>query len=425
MVNKILTKELLAKRRVEANAGILSGIYDGKIGSDGSALFADKEGAPILNSKGMRMESVVAPANAAWAGTAPYYDHWNKIEDQLKKLKAQVDRKTNIAQFPDDYYTLVDMMRLDVTRRRLESMDFTDQIAREVVNPAFSRSIRLDELRPYTGAFLEINGQGESVPLIQQKSGETGTVDMHIYGLGHERSLEDELYNTQIYSLEKVLTAVNRAHTGARNVATIGQLVQATIDGTWNSAQQVPASIDTSYELALFLTLRNAIRHLLSLLDPQTLLEIDYSRIALVVGSNVIAFDLNRILNGQLAMSGSSAGVGTQVINVEKLPIDEIWIYKGDVLYIGPERVVYPGVPTNKAYLVVTSASDNGNLVATKRGLTMEMGRGDVMTLAREKRAWYFVQGQYNNEFFGATGGCSAGTGFCVEIDLPVFDEQT
>lgn len=438
MVGKILTKELLIKERVENNAGYKTGLYHGK-STDPDALFDKENAIPIektvkvdvegkaVNQKEECESFVSAESNKKWVDSSEYHKFWNKLEDTLKKVRNQVERKVNIAQFPDDYYDLIDMMRIDVTRRRIEEVDFTNRISTEIVNPAFSRSVRLDEFLPFTGAFTEIQGRGESVPLIQQKTGETGTEIMHIYGLGHERTLEDELYNTNIYSLQKVLNAVTRAHTGARNQLALGPMIQHSIDETWVLSQRVAASVDASYELALYHTIHNALRKLYALLDPQTLLEINAPRVALIVGSNVITWDLNRVLNGDLALSRSGITNNTSITNVSPLPIDEIWKYRGDTLYIGPDRVVYPGVPDNTAYLVVIAdgQGSNANYTLTKRGLTQEVGRGDVLTLAREKRAWYFVQGRYNKEFYGETGGCAANTGFVVEISLPSFKENT
>jgi len=424
MLNRILTKELIAERRKKNRAGILSGLYNGRIGTDGSELFADKDGGVVKNTKGERMESlVVAKDTGPWINSEGYGNLWDRIETEWKKIRAKGPQ--NVSQFPDDYYTLRDMIRQDLTRRRIEEADFTDMIAQEITNLAFGRSVRLDEFIPFTGAFLEIAGRGESVPMIQQKTGATDTTLMHIYGLGHERSLEDELYNLDIFTLQKVNEAVTRAFTGVRNGLTIGQLVAYNIAGTWAANQRVAAVNTGNYELDLYNTIHRALRRLYGLLDPQTLQEISASRIALIVGNNVIAWDLNRVLNGQLSIAREgTAGAGSASIqSVAALPIDEIWQYKGDTLYLGPDKVVYPGVPDGHAYLVVTAASDNANFVLTKRGLTSEIGRGDVLTFAREKRAWYFVQSEYNKEFFGETGGCTAGSGFCVEITLPTYDE--
>jgi len=427
IVDKILTKEMLVKERVENNVGIMTGLYPGIVGKDGTDILGDKTGVPLMKSNGEALESVITAKNLKWVNTQEYFELWNKIENIRKKLSNQYQsgRVFNIAQFPDDYYTLVDMIRMDITRRRFEEMDYTDRVAQEITNPAFSRAIRLDEFLPFSGAFLERDGRGESVPLIQQKTGETGTTSMHLYALGHERSLEDELYNLDIYSLQKVNAAVARAHTGARNALSIGQYVAYTLAGTWTADQQVPPTVNASYDMALYLTLKNAMRHLFALNDPQTLLPINASRIALIVGNRNDADAVNAVINGQIAYSREGVGAEAVTRVMQPLAIDEIWIYRGDTIFCQGMQVEYPGVPEGYAYLIVTSASDNANYILVKRGLTMEMGRGSVLNLAREQRAWYFAQTKYSKEHFGHTGGCSEKTGFCVEIELPVYNEET
>lgn len=414
--NRVLTTEALIKERVQNKTAIVSGLYPGKIGDDGGLNLINDKSGPIRTNK-YELESAVVAKSGRWVNSAGYYDLWNKIEAQFKKCK-----KLNISQFPDEYYTLIDMIRLDLTRRRLDSMDLTSRVSQEVVNNNFGRSVKIDEFIPFAGAFLRRSGRGEGVPMIEQKTGVTGHVDMYLYSIGHERSLEDELYNLDIFTLQKVMAAVNRAFVAGRNFLTIGQYVAYSVAGTWAANQMIAANTNANYEMALYLTLHAAYRRLVSLIDPQTLQEIGIPRTALIVRNNAIVWDLNRILSGQL--NAASAGDGNIIVNRAPLPIDEIWQYKGDTLYAKGKKIDYPGVPENTAYLVVIGG-DNAFYTLVKRGLTMEMGRGDVLTLAREKRAWYFVQGGYSKEHFGETGGCAAGSGFCVTIGLPVYEEET
>lgn len=424
-LERTLTKEMMFKRRVDAGLALVGGLYPGKV-SDLASIFSPQNAAPIVGrNKKLHEFIVTAKDDKKWVNSKPYFELWNRIEDQRKKCSAIFKNRTNIAQFPDDYYDLIEMISIDLTRRRIEAADFTDMISMETVRADFSQSVNIKEFLPFSGAFMPRTGAGESAPLIQQKTGEKGSVDLTLYDIGHERSIEDELYNTDIYSLQKVQAAVDRAYTALRNHLCLGPLIAYSVANAWTLDQRVAADTNASYELAVYLTLRDALRKLMALHDPQTGQEIAYNRIALIVRDNVITWDLNRILKGQLAMAAKSVGTGNQVVNVEPLPIDEIWKYRGDTLYVGPKEVPYPGVPEGKAYLVVTAASDNGNHTLTKRGITMEMGQGDVMTLAREKRVWYAVHGVYNKEFYGHTGGCAAGTGYCVEIELPTFEENT
>jgi hypothetical protein len=424
----ILTQDELLKRRVQNEVGILSGSYYGK--AKGEEVFSRANDEAVTKPDGTPLESIVVAKSANWENTKEYADLWNKIEDSIKKVRAWRDRfksVMNINQFPGDYYDLIDRIRIDITRRRLSDMDFTSEIANEIVRPDFSRAIVLQEFLPFTGVFKKIKGSGDSVPLIQQKTGDDGTVTMDIYGIGHSRSLEDELYNTSIYSLQKVNAAVVRAYTALRNSLNgIGTLVDYSINALWPLSQQVAPSYfydangQLLYDLSVYHTLRNALRKLLELTDPQTGQEITPQRVVLLVRNNNIVADVQKIINGQLAPGLQNAST----IAIGALGIDEVWQYKGDTLNVGPQAFEYPGVPEGKAYLFVVG-SNAPNWVFTKRGLTQEVGRGDVLSLSREERAWYCVHAGYRDEWLGEAAGLDAGTGYCVEIELPVFDEET
>jgi hypothetical protein len=408
--NKVLIPETLIKRRVARGDGIPSAIFFGTKDSQ-------NEGKPdfVIRSDGKRLESLVIPAGERWVNSEGYNKLWGEIEDLLKKVKNQFESRSNLNQFPDDYYDLINRIRIDITRRRMEQPDLTGEMTNEVTNPNFSKVVDLTEFIPFAGAFEEIKGTGDNVPMLEQKTGAKGAVHILLYGLGHARTLEDELYNLDIFSLEKVNTAVARAHTALRNDLCIGTLVALSLAGGWNASQQVGPSGTGTVEEQVYTTLNNAIYALGALLDPQTGQEIDTSRMILVVGSNAAARVVNRVINGRV-LRGQN-----KIINLEPLEIDEIWNYKGDTITVGPKVHSYPGVPAQTAYLFVPGPAGAPIWTLNKRQLTMEMGRGDVLQLARERRAWYFGQGEYQDEFLGSSGalGLPDGYGFCVEISIP------
>jgi hypothetical protein len=412
-----MNKEKFVERRIKNGVGITSGMYYGTMESQ------KKTTDMVKNSKGEKLESMIIASSNKWVDTVPYVECWNKIENLLKKVKNQYERKVNINQFPDDYYDLIDAIRMDITRRRVQEMDFTSEMTKEITNPNFSQSIDLLEFIPFAGVFEEIKGTNDNVPMLEQKTGSRGSVPVTLYGLGHARTLEDELYNLNIYSLQKVNDAVARAHTGLRNNLCLGPLIALSAAAGWNASQQVAA--DTSgatYDVRLYLTMRNAIRTLFGLLDPQTRQEIDASSVVLLVRNQVIQWDLSRILQGQLQK------FGTPVENRESLPINQVWMYKGDIVDVGPKRTTYAGVPADTAYLFVPGPAGSPSWTLNKRQLTQEVGRGDVLQLARERRAWYFGQAQYREEFLGsssATLGLANGFGWVVEISLPTPDDDT
>ncbi len=411
-----LTPEKLIQRRVNNEEGIESAIFEGSIKNFDGKELPGEESIVRFTKKDEELRSFVVPSGTLWnRKNAQYNAFWNRIEDQIKTVRNQMDRKVNIAQFPDDYYTLIDMMRIDITRRRAQEMDYTGEMTNEITNVNYSRSVRLDEFRDFTGAFKIMHGTNDTVPMIEQKTGETGSVDMVLRALGHQRSLEDELYNLDIYSLEKVNRAVTRAHVGWRNDVCLGLLIALTAAGTWAAIQQQPA-INIAGQTAeenIYQTINNGIDRIANLNDPQTLQPIDIPRLVFACRPNDVR-RVNRAVNGVINLYKGQPSNYTALTE-----ITEIWPYRGDVFYRGPDRIVYDGIAENTAYLFVPGSAGSPFWTLVKRQLTQEIGRGDVLMLARDPRAWYSVQTQYYKEFLGQTGGCVAGTGFVIEITLP------
>jgi hypothetical protein len=413
--NKILTLDRLNERRVNSQESIRSGLYLGDCKSNVEAI-----GAEIAkSSNGQSMESIVTASKTKWVNSAEYFAHWNKIEDLRKKLAPAVKAKVNIENFPADYYTLIDLMRMDLTRRRLEYSDLTSILTQETTNVNFSKSVNLTEFMPYAGAFEQISLAGQNVPMIQQKTGLKGSVEMIGYGLGWERTLEDEIYNLDIFTMQKIMDAVARGHAGLRNdLGPLGTMIALTGAGGWHSSQQVAAQglAADPYDYRLWLTLDQAVEQLFGLLDPQTNQEIVAQRITLAVRNRGIARRINRVVNGQL----NNTTMRTE--NLAPLEIDDILIYNGDEFTVGPKKIKYNGVPHDTAYLFVPGPAGAPAYTLNKRQLTQEIGRGEVLQLAREQRAWYFVMTNFFEEFLGSSSvsfAGSSGFGFCVEIELP------
>jgi hypothetical protein len=420
---KILTQEKLYARRLANNFGIQTGLFYGK-GED-----QIDGNSPVLDKNGKPYQAKVYSSGGKWVGSENYAKHLSMMEEKLKIVQNQIDRRVNLNQFPTDYYDLINMMEIDLTRRRIEAMDYTTEITQEKVNTNYSRAISIKEILPFAGAFEPMKGSGDNMPMIEHKTGAKGTIEMVLYALGDARSFEDELYNLDIYSIEKVLAAVNRAHIGLRNHLCLGPMPLLSAQpapGGWHASQLVAADVTGgTYEERLYLTLRNALRRLLGLLDEQTGQEITASRVVLLVRNQVIQFDLDRILRGQLA------GFGATVTNRQPLAINEVWLYKGDRIVVGPRTHTYLGVQENHAYMFVPGPANAPYYTAIKRQLTMEVGRGDVLQLAHERRAWYFVQQHYNLEWFGSSHPdapspySDGGYGYVVAIELPTFEEET
>jgi len=126
-----------------------------------------------------------------------------------------------------------------------------------------------------------------------------------------------------------------------------------------------------------------------------------------------------RVINGQLNAFGK-----TPARNVEAIDsITNIIEYDrgiNDGFYVGKELMSFPGVVKGEAYLFVPREYF---WILTKRGLTMETSQGSALNLSQQESGWYYIGGQYDDEFFGSSqvGTTLAdGYGAVIKITLPV-----
>ena len=179
------------------------------------------------------------------------------------------------------------------------------------------------------------------------------------------------------------------------------------------------------YEMKRFLSLLLAAVLLLALAacggnvkDVQTKEKIAVPSITLLCNS-ADRWDIERTINGQLGSGNGTIGS----LNMQSLPIDTIIEYDHGITHgkkWGKKVLSFPGVQQGKAYLFVPGEAF---FVAVKRPLTMETGRGSVLQLSTEEKAWYAVQAEHYKDFLGSSypgTNVGAGFGYIVEVTLPV-----
>jgi len=302
---------------------------------------------------------------------------------------------------------------LDVTRKTIEAPDLTGMIAEEITDYNFPKLIYLRDILKFRGKMRPISGQNDAVSLIQQHEGNTNTLGLTIQAVGWKDNLENMLYN-RFFTMDKVVQAAVDADTDARNAAVIGVILAATFVASQKQAADSTASI--SLDGHTYTTLLNAVKLLRGLLDVQTLRRIAVPSISCLCNS-ADTWQIENVIRGQLNMNGGQA-MGS---NRPSLPISSIIEYDrgiNDGIVLGKETLSFPGVTAGKCYLFVPGVAK----VANKRPLTMETGRGSVLELSTEERAWYRVQGTYLTDLLGSslTGtGLGAGYGAIVEVTLP------
>jgi hypothetical protein len=359
-------------------------------------------------------ELIVPMTNTVWEGSEGHAKLWGEIKDLQAQAKKEM--ATNAAQAPSatTLESLLQKVIIDITRRRQESGDLTSLVATEITDFDFPEVITLRELYDYVGEMQEVSGSNDSVPLIEQALGVTDTVSMKILAIGWKDSLKNLLFN-KLRDIEKANKAAVNAYVDKRNAATIGTIVSATYHATQKQAADTTAN--ATFDALMYNTLRKGIKKLRGLKDPQTKLPIAVPSLTLLCNS-ADRWDIERVINGQLG-SGNGTITGQ---NMASLPIDTIIEYDHGILdgkTWGKKKLSYPGVTQGKAYLFVPREAF---WVAVKRPLTMETGRGSVLQLSTEEKAWYGVQGEHYKQFLGSSypAAGTSGEGFIVEITLPI-----
>ena len=373
-----------------------------------------KENLSATVSRPYGREIIVKMTNGNYAESAGKA----KLEAEVKALQKRAQTAINAAQAPSGAIiaALVERIFIDMTRRYQESPDFTSRIVTEVNNPDFPDPVNMREILEYRGQMEPISGANDSVPLIEQALAEVDTMNLEMMAIGWKTSLRNIIFNP-FHKLQKVLDAVTMAYTDYRNAAVIGTIVGTTFD----ASQQAPAGVGgNTFEENIYITFRNAIQLLRTLLDNQTVRPISVPSISMLCNS-ADSWYIERAINGQLAVGGGDAVRG---VNNTALPISEVIEYDrggNDGFTWGKKTMSFPGVTQGTCYLFVPRVYA---WAAIKRGLTMEVGTGSVLQLSQEERAWYAVQGVSLKDFLGSSysGADTSGYGAIIEITLPEAD---
>lgn len=332
---------------------------------------------------------------------------------ELEELRYKI--VSNAAQAPAaaDIEAFFGKFFIDVTRRAMEAPDLTSFIANEVTNFEFPEIVSLRDVEKFRGIMGIVSGANDGVNLIEQNTGNVDTLTMKIRAVGWKDSLKNMLYN-KWFTMDKVVQAAVDADVDARNAATVGMIVGA----TYAASQKQAANAVATYTLdeKTYATIQAAEKLLRGLNDIQTDKKISVPSISILCNS-ADTWQIENVIRGQLNGNGSTA----RTSNRPALPITQVIEYDrgiNDGFVIGKVTASFPGVTAGKCYMFIPGVL----VVANKRPLTMETGRGSVLELSTEERSWYRVQGENSKAFLGSSyPGTTIGAGYgaIVEITLP------
>lgn len=399
MAVKIINKDTIAKERFNAGFSTPVNIFQGSA----------RDNLRATAPKTVGKKKIVEMGSEHWVNSAGYNKLWNEIEDLQKRI--------NAAQSPSasDLEDLLGKIFIDITRRAQEGPDLTSRICTEITDLGFPETVNMKEIYQYRGDFTEISGTNDSVPLIEQATGETDTVNMKIRALGWKDSLKNMLYN-RLHSMQKVTEAISNADIDKRNSLVIGTIVGTAFD---SSQKQAADTEGTTYDMRMYNTFRKSTKKIRGLKDYRTERKIAVPWLSVLCNS-YDTWSIQRVIGGQLTTAGANGTLNTQ--NAQALPIAEIIEYDqgiNDGFDWGVKTLSYPGVTAGTCYLLVPNEY---SWVLNKRALTMETGMGSVLQLSTEERAWYRVQAEFLKILLGSSySGTALGTGYgaIVEITLP------
>lgn len=298
---------------------------------------------------------------------------------------------------PTDWQTLWDALRIDISIRKAALGTVRENFYNILNMPNSDKVFKATEFYPYGVVFEENNGEGQAVTQGESRGGQVESIEHLVYAAGFTWTLLAELFSGSI-DPQRISDAVLLGYNAKQDDLSIAPILAYSYSGTQQTAAAVLSGANRQ-EL-LYLTLENAIDDIADREDP-------------VTARDIMADDLRILAHPEDARHIARVMAGLPSTNERAYPsiseISRVVAYDGEDIPLRAKTVAYSGVTKGKAYLVKPNRYMN---VGIKRSLTLEVDRTpDVKTLAREERAWYFVEGQQT------TGIAS----FIQEITLPTW----
>jgi len=205
---------------------------------------------------------------------------------------------------------------------------------------------------------------------------------MKIYAAGFVWTLLAALFDNT-YDLSRLSEGVALGYSAKKDDLAIKPI----IDATYTGAAQTPASTEgAGRQEKLMNTLMDAIDDLGERTDPITKRKIQAEGLVALCSSK----DARHIAHVMSGLGNSTPEKYSPLNQITK-----VIGYDGEVIDMPEKTVTYGGVTSGTIYLIKPNRYFK---IPIKRGLTMEIDqKPDVNTLAREQRAWYFVEGMYNS----------------------------
>jgi hypothetical protein len=306
---------------------------------------------------------------------------------------------------------LAGLFTIDLVRQSDEYVDYTPVLFKEIYDEDVPETVNLRDKIPYIGKEEDVEGSGDTVPLMKSALPVDYPVYLKIRGFGDKTTLRQMVFNP-FHKNELIIESAARILSDEKNKDSLGSIFSTTFD---NAHKQAVDTTGATYDLQLYNTLKKGIRKALRLINKPL-----NKANGLVRHEIYLLVNPMDLLDIQPIAGGALAGVGGIQSFTPALPITGIIPYGGglnDGMEYGKETLSYPGVPLGKVYVFVKIDSFGGYRI-TKRNETMEVGEGDVLALSPAKKAWHRIRGVHSDFVLPKTEGGNA-YGAVIEIALP------
>lgn len=286
----------------------------------------------------------------------------------------------------DNWQDLMDVMRMDITIRKEANPTIRQFIYNVVQMPNSTKDVRIQEFFPHVFPFEENNGEGQDVTLGQLLHGQYDTVPHKIYATGLVWTLLKELFDNPIATeMSRIMDGVTLGMNAKKDDTAIKPILEYAY-GAAGTAKHTAASTEgDNRQEKLLNTIMNAVDALAKRTDPVTKRKINASNLVILCSEHD-ARHINHVIGG-LPNDRNRSYPSISAVS-------RIVAYDGEVMN-GPNKTyTYAGVTDGEAYIIKPNRYMS---IGVKRELTAEIDmQPDVLTLAREQRAWYYVEALYN-----------------------------
>lgn len=297
--------------------------------------------------------------------------------------KGQFSASTNT--LSDNWLDIFDALKIDLSMKKETNPSIRQYLYNVIDTPNATQIMELTNLLPYAFQFKTNTGNGDPVPLGEIRGKIKDTVKFYIKATGFTYTLLSSLFDMAL-DMGRVNDGVNLSYNLQKDADAIDPILAYNYGAAGTAKHTAANNTGASPQEKWYLTFMKAIDDL-------------GKRKESVFGNTVKANDLILLASSNNARHFKFIQGGFAISVDKKYPaldaISTVLEYDGDSIVFNDGKVLqFGGVGDTYAYLIKKNDLMN---IYIKAGLRVEMDNTpDVLTLAQQEKAWYYVEAIYN-----------------------------